>query len=354
MLPPPIGFPPLILGLIGIILGIIEVSKKHYAMKRRGSSVVRITVGLDSEDGLVGAGGYLPDIQLFNEAGKFLGKHFHPGKVKTGEYVDIVIKHSHYSPQQPTYALLGANKNAICIATALITWPDGSQYAWMGDWGYKCGGTWYYSNIYVQPAGIKPRCLWIDENDAKIRTGFQVHWPEFAYSGDKPLPDTVEGKEMKANYLCTAGPPFTMHEQPNRHPNEIVFWAPGSNESRSDTGGRAVAYSYGVLREPTEDDYQANNQTTTELIMGMSLVVSDTEEHSAEELCDSSTSLGPDFFNARTGSFCRMSDKTVWPSCNGINTTDNCFDIALSQLVLGGITARSEAYSRVIDWTSGR
>ncbi|KAI0532371.1 hypothetical protein GGR58DRAFT_523129 [Xylaria digitata] len=353
---PLLGFPPIILGIIGVILGSYEMAQNHYPTPVTHQSVVRVTVGLDSKDGLKGAGGDLPDVQLFNEVGEFLGKHFKPGKVKSGEYVDITIEHHHKSRQQSSYALLAANGNAICISHVTTTWPDGNQYAWVGDWGRKCGGTWYYSNIYLLPSGIKPTCLWIDEDTHNFRTGFQVHWAEFVHKEEDPPLDTLEAKEAKANYLCTAGPPFTMHEPPNNHTNKISFWVPGEqggNAAQSDNGDRVVASAYGASKQvKPRDDNSTTNKFTTQALMDMSLVVSDDESHSAEKLCDSPTSVGPDFFNSLTGTFCRMSEKTVWSACGRGNVTDNCFNDILNQLVINGIAARDEPYTRVLDWTS--
>ena len=27
---------------------------------------------------------------------------------------------------------------------------DGNKYAWDGNWGAKCGGNWFYSNIFIK------------------------------------------------------------------------------------------------------------------------------------------------------------------------------------------------------------
>ncbi|TGJ80415.1 hypothetical protein E0Z10_g8349 [Xylaria hypoxylon] len=352
---PLLGFPPIVLGVIGMVLGFYEMAKNHYPNNKPHSTTVRITVGLDSKDGLGGAGGDLPDIQLFNEVGGFIGKRFRPGKIKSGEYADIVIEQKHKSNQQPAYALLGANGNAICISHITTTWPDGNQHAWMGDWGRKCGGTWYYSNIYLVPSGVKPNCLWIDSDNDKTRTGFQIHWPEFSHRQDDPPLDTTEAKAAKANYLCTAGPPFTMHVHPHSHTNKIDYWEPEGrdrNGSSPEHVGRTVRSAYGFSKHAPSARSEPN-EFTTEALMGMSLVVSDAEDHSAEELCDSPTSFGPDFFNTRTGTFCHMSKKTLWPGCGTANATDNCFHDGLNQLVVNGIAARSEPYVNVVDWTSG-
>ncbi|KAI0418311.1 hypothetical protein F5X98DRAFT_386199 [Xylaria grammica] len=360
---PLLGLPPIVLGVIGMILGFYELAKNHYPYRKPHHTIVRITVGLDSKDGLSGAGGDLPDIQIFNEVGGYIGKASKRGKIKSGEFVDIPIKHNHHSSQQPAYALFAANGNAICIPHVTTTWPDGSQYAWLGDWGRRCGGMWYYSNIYLLPSGIKPNCLWIDENTERFRTGFQLHWPEFSHDdGDEAL-DTAEAKAAKVDYLCTAGPPFTMHTYPNSHTNQIAFWEPegkGVNGSRVENGHRAIGSATGMLKRPASvrsesgEGNSGANELTTEALMGMSLVVSDAEEHSAEELCGSPDSFGPDFFNARTGTFCRMSEKTIWPACSSANSTDNCFHDTLHQLVVDGIVARDEPYAKIIDWTAGK
>ncbi|KAF2969184.1 hypothetical protein GQX73_g4398 [Xylaria multiplex] len=352
---PILAVPPIVIGIIGIILGIYETAASHYPTAHPSHTVMRVTVGLDSKDGLHGAGGDMPDVQLFNEVGEFIGKRFKPGKVKSGEYFDITIEHRHKSRQQSSYALLAANGNAICISHITTTWSDGNQYALVGDWGRKCGGTWYYSNIYLLPTGIKPTCLWIDEDTHNFRTGFQVHWPEFSHGEEDPPLDTLEAKEAKANYLCTAGPPFTMHEHPNSHTNKIAFWVPKDrNGSRSEDENRVVASAYGVSRRQikSRDDNSTTNKFSTQALLDMSLVVSDDESHSAEELCGSPTSVGPDFFNSLTGSFCRMSEKTVWPACGRGNATNNCFNDVVNQLVINGVAARDEPYAKVVDWTS--
>ncbi|KAI1125577.1 hypothetical protein F5Y10DRAFT_294551 [Nemania abortiva] len=318
---------PLFVGVWAGFAALFEMDKKKWAKQKKATATIRITVGLDKDGELADAGGDIPDVQVFSEAGEFLGKNInHEGaKVKTGEFADIAVKQEHDSLKQPAYALIGAHRgDGICIATALITWPDGNNYAWMGDWGCHCGGRWYYSNIYVQPSGISPRCLWIDSDDDNISTGFQIHWPEFSHAPGAPFPNTTEDKEAKTKYLCEAGPPFTLFQQPNKHPNEIQFWADWDS-SDPDRGGQVVKTAYG------------NNA----------------KHHSAEELCDSPTSLGPDFFDALAGTFCRMSDKTLWPACNGDNITDNCFNSTSHHLVANGIAAMSQPYSNIIDWTLG-
>lgn len=71
---------------------------------------------------------------------------------------------------------------------------------------------------------------------------------------------------------------------------------------------------------------------------------------SAYELCEDALSMGPDFVNIPEGKFCRMSDKTLWPTCDHqrskVGPTDDCFDVESRQLVVGGKVTRSKPYSK--------
>jgi hypothetical protein len=61
------------------------------------------------------------------------------------------------------------------------------------------------------------------------------------------------------------------------------------------------------------------------------LTVVDEEGLSARFLCESETSLGPDFANTSEGLFCDMGDKILYTICNEGSET-NCFDLASKTL----------------------
>ena len=151
------------IGLVSGLLGIVQFGIDNFAEPESTGSTIRVAVGLDYDGGLSNAGGDLPDMRLFNEAGEFIGMVADPGdKLERGGFDDVFVKHKGDSTQQATYTLFSANDDAICIAYASITWPDGDQYAWVGDWGRQCGATWYYSNRYISGTSTKPDCMWID------------------------------------------------------------------------------------------------------------------------------------------------------------------------------------------------
>ena len=102
-------------------------------------SVMRVAVGQNGGN-LTESDGEEPDIRVYDEYGSFLGKKIGDGElIDAGGFKDINIPQSTI---QPTYALLTANKNAICISYLTHVWPDGAKYGWVGNWGHTCGKEW--------------------------------------------------------------------------------------------------------------------------------------------------------------------------------------------------------------------
>lgn len=130
-----------VLGIASGIIKIFSFVQSHFGDADVKGSVLRIQVGLNGVNGLDQAGGDLPTIQLFNEAGESLGRTKHTGKIEDGAISeDIVVLQS--TRQQPTYGLFGARHDPICIAYLTIVWPDGQKFGWLGDWGQWCDGPW--------------------------------------------------------------------------------------------------------------------------------------------------------------------------------------------------------------------
>ncbi|KAJ3565392.1 hypothetical protein NPX13_g7521 [Xylaria arbuscula] len=353
------------IGLISGLLGIVQFGLDNFSSDDSEGSTIRISVGLDFDGGLSNSGGDLPDVRLFNEVGGFLGIKADPGSVDKGKFSDITVKHKDDAGSQATYTLFSANDDAICVAAATISWPNGDKYAWVGDWGRQCGGTWYYSNTYVGATNYKPDCLWIDANGDQPQTGFQVHWPEFANKGDSAIPDTPEDQTARIEYICNSGPPFKLRVQPDTDPRDITYWTPHTPRSDGLVERDVTGVSYGPSKHAASAKFRryhyprsANGTTTVHDMVRESLVMSDSKIHTATDLCGSETSYGPDFINLSTGMFCSMSDKTLWPICSngdGADTTQkDCFDVASQQLIVGGLKARDEPYKKVIDWTSSQ
>ena len=165
------------------------------------------------------------------------------------------------------------------------------------------------------------------------------------------------------DYLCTAGPPFKLHNFPDSDPNTLTHWVLGSDNTQQEEKvfeqreKREIRTSYYPPSKPVSARYtrqqqqnypRASNGTTG---LFNSLVVDDNKDRSGKALCESPTSVGPDFVNIADGTFCRMSDKTLFPVCDA-ETTDNCFNAESNQLTINGVAARDTPYEGVLDWTS--
>ena len=328
-----------VIGIVSGALGIVQFGMDNFAAPETAASKIRLGVGLDISGGLSSAGGDLPDVRLWNEGGDFLGMSADPGKIDDGSTKEITVTHNGDNGQQATYALFSANTDAICVAYVSITWPDGNEYGWIGDWGRKCGATWYFSSLYIKGTDQQPDCMWIDGNGDQPQTGFQVHFPEFVTEKEGELP---EGKDF--DYFCNSGPPFSIHT--DHDPHGITYW---TSAKRSGT-----AMSYGPSKEGKIPRRQAsgdgtNNGTSVSALAHNQLVVDNNPHHPTASLCEHENSLGPDFANIADGQFCRMSDKTLWPICND-DITDSCFNLQEQELVINGVAARAQKYHTILTW----
>ncbi|KAJ4305968.1 hypothetical protein N0V88_000758 [Collariella sp. IMI 366227] len=305
-------------------IGLIPMFSDMFGSQDRAASVIKVTVGLDMEGCLSNAGRDLPDVRLFNEGGEFLGISADPGKIKDGSTATIKVKHKDDNTQQATYALFSANNNAICISALTITWPSGDEYAWLSNWGEACGGAWYYSNVYVKGTSHQPP-LPVDRRQRRpAYPGFQIHWPEFVTKADVATPPPHATEE----YLCNAGPPFKLYTHPD--PLGITLW-----KKTNKRGGREITHSSappqptastpGAAAPPAPKPDLSTSPAPVSLPLPTPshsrfadfLVVSQESKHSAKQLCESTTSAGPDFASEQEQLFCRMSDKTLWQFCNG-------------------------------------
>jgi hypothetical protein len=73
------------------------------------------------------------------------------------------------------------------------------------------------------------------------------------------------------------------------------------------------------------------------------LVISAYAQHSAQEVCESDTSRGPDFVSLNEGLYCDMVEKKLWNTCSP-NVTQVCFDTEQGQM--RGINFRMRGISR--------
>lgn len=230
------------------------------------------------------------------------------------------------------YTLFSANDDAICIAWATTTWSEnygGQEYGVVGDFGYECGATWYYSGMYPDSdRDYRPRCFWIDKNGDQPSTGFQVRWPSYAES------EFNENGDL-SDFCNDIG--FGVRSEDD--PSVIHYWVVDDKEKRQ----HALEQRKKRVAPPRDPAFDAQ------------LVISAGSGHSATELCEHPRSLGPDFVNPEEGVFCDMRNKTTLPVCGG-GVAENCFSMETLSMN-GGVSSRfkrsSTPYTYVRDWRDG-
>lgn len=217
-----------------------------------------------------------------------------PGKVENGNLKEYSVDHEN----QGVYSLFSANNDAICVAWVTTTWSDdrgGNQYAVSGDYGEACGGTWFESHMYPNSdEEYQPKCFWIDGDGDQPNTGFQVRWP--AFSKDEFKEDDTD---------------------PARLCNDIDFGLRTEDDPNSITYRTTKKRSEKLrVRQPVRRPAWANSE----------IVISDAKGHSAKRLCQSDSSMGPDFAHTGEELFCDMDTKTLYAFCSG-HDTETCFDL---------------------------
>ncbi|KAL3476680.1 hypothetical protein BJX99DRAFT_246700 [Aspergillus californicus] len=316
------------IGVISGLLTIVSFSMDNFGDTTEPGSTIKVAVALDNDAaGTINAGGDLPDVRVWNSFGDFTGMTADPGTVGDGTVGTVEVDHE----QQGSYSLFSANDDAICIAWVTTTWSDasgGNKYAVSGDYGSACGATWYESNMWTNSdQAYQPKCFWIDGNGDQPQTGFQVQWPRYSSN------EYDEGN-TDPSQVCN-DIDFGLRSESD--PSTINFWT--SSKHRRDQKERRMRSRLGRRAEWTASE----------------LVLSDSTWHSATDLCDSETSMGPDFVHTSEGIFCDMGAKVKYPFCDA-ETTSACFDLD-QQRVIGNSTlqGRDDAtspYTKVRDWRS--
>lgn len=187
-----------------------------------------------------------------------------------------------------------------------------------------------------------------------------MHLPDFIASGQR-----LSQYTLNPETLCSSPPRFQMYEKFDWDSSHVFFQPPleytGSGADKDPKrvirnkgvtdGGKHPAYEFMQAiphwrdtlstmfnQAPEEGSSHVPKVEKVEVPRSIGtgkyhprhknhLVSSDYKYHSAKELCNSETSLGPDFVNLREGIFCDMGAKQIWPICNDDSgITHACFN----------------------------
>ncbi|KAF6224734.1 hypothetical protein HO133_009927 [Letharia lupina] len=384
-----------------LALSMIPLAIDFFPKPYKATTTVRIGVGLAQESDLGNGtiGGNIPNIALFDGNGNQLGTSHGKKTIKSGEFKDIVVKHHDHTNNAPAeyISITSGGTDQICIAYLAITMASGDKNQFYGDVGKQCGGKWYPSNLLVETnedPEFKPSCIWLDSPDPgtgdEFAQGFSIHVPDFgsnqvramgyqenpatmceskprfhlwgsdltsekqcipvfspplAYQSDGSDPVDTSLILVDGSVSCTPGPGVPMHAQINAPMNASQMLGTESNGAKR------------------RSKIRRSNQACGD----SSVVISDHIAHSAQEVCDSTTSMGPDFVSTQEGLYCDMCTHTIYNVCTS-NMTSGCFDVSSQTLKpgaslhprdlntlsdvshgLGSVPAKS--YDKVIHWT---
>lgn len=112
----------------------------------------------------------------------------------------------------------------------------------------------------------------------------------------------------------------------------------GETPSVDESGGGIELSHLGDRKRSTPTRTRAQRHARRELLRSKRdhcvdrLVISYHHEHSAQEVCEMSTSWGPDFVSMAEGLYCDMCEREIWKICDE-ETSSNCFDLQIRVLV---------------------
>lgn len=288
-------------------------------------------------------GGDTPFIHIRDHDGKFLvGMDDHKADIGSGQAKSWPMNNDGYRTGQPAYIYLKARpeqNSDLCIAGLSLS-SNGASYAWTGDLGWKCGAQWYNSNFAFGGSNHPPKCVWLDADGSggTIAKAISLHMPDFL--GEPGLQAQYE-----ENYdrLCKNEARMTFWpEYPKQQPIIKNFIPrpeytedgglkyPDHGKDRATNGypdGSNLPWLKKGKTKRHPRDFQdgelpkSNNKPDV-------LTVSHLPGHSARELCESVTSLGPDFLvdNGEEKLFCDMTKKQLFDVCDEHIKT-HCFDM---------------------------
>ncbi|KAI1957327.1 hypothetical protein LOZ58_005695 [Ophidiomyces ophidiicola] len=380
----------IVLGITGISL--IPLGQYFFPKPVAQSVIVAITAGapqLREEDKSLG--GHVPGIAFFDSNGLRIGfkrgsrSDKIPAKQSRNVVVDPIDKDNNAVPEY--MSIVGFGSDAVCISYITVTPPGGAKnWVLFGDTPKQCGAPWYHSNL---GAGIgelyKPSCFWVDGLDSNGKTtndipqGYGIHLPDFpSVVNSGQAGDSARSEARQAQYtqypdtMCKSTPRFKIYSRLDILHCLPIFdpplqytadWAdvdfaklktegkpqcdptPGQTptakqslqlyKSRIDRFG--IHPTYGTKRSVPETSKVRRPRSCFE----GRVIISDDVNHSAVELCQSATSMGPDLANTKEGKFCDMCTREIHPLCSE-KITNGCFDVDSKALRKGsnGLQAR--------------
>ena len=300
------------------------------------------------------------------------------------------------SPQVWQLTIAAGGTDAVCVQYVELAWQGTLTSGFDGTWGRDCNQDWYYSQSTwgtVDGFPYRPDCFWFDSgsnskhplqemwvdmeklvsgapvtgsnSSAQTYCNDQVMKFSSTTNDDKKSPSVPDGLSQDKEGSGPApglaaldnsqpkpqrkrGQPHHPHLPGEKRDSAIQVAASGVDRPLHAESASPVTTESGSFKS-------ADGKTSAKEDV---LVVSDIEAHSAEDLCGSSRSRGPDFVSHHEKKFCDMKTKTTHPLCEGSAQTD-CFALDHVEKKIrrrGAAGTQDEgvhrSYKKVTAWTS--
>ncbi|KAL6721491.1 hypothetical protein ACLMJK_000595 [Lecanora helva] len=306
------------------------------------------------------------------------------------------------SPEAFQLTITAGGSDAVCVQFVELGWEGTITSGFDGTWGRDCGQDWYYStSTWGQIDGIpyRPDCFWFDSGKGakhplreiwvdmeKMVAGAPVSGKnsstqtycndqamKFSSStvsnkspavadgltqdkqGNGPGPGVAAPSPASPSSAALSASPISALPRQKREAHHPHL-PPGRRDGVS-TGSPVKVNNATSISGPSAVTTQTGSYKSSKgssLGSQQVLVISDIQKHSAEELCASDSSHGPDFVSKYENKFCDMETKTIHPLCDGSLQTE-CFDIDQNGKKLrkrGGMGGRiTKEYGKIQSWT---
>ena len=266
------------------------------------------------------------------------------------------------SPQVWQLTIAAGGTDAVCVQYVELAWQGTLTSGFDGSWGRDCNQDWYYSQSTwgtVDGFPYRPDCFWFDSG-SNSKHPLQEMWVDMeklvsgapvtgsnssaqTYCNDQvmkfssttnddkkspsvpdglsqdkegsgPAPGLAAPDNSQSKTQRERGQPHHPHLSREKRDSAIQVTASGVNNPLNAESTTPVTTESGSFKS-ADGKLSAKEEV---------LVVSDIEAHSAEDLCGSDRSRGPDFVSHYEKKFCDMKTKTTHPLCEGSVLTD-CF-----------------------------
>ncbi|KAI0132794.1 hypothetical protein BJ170DRAFT_262359 [Xylariales sp. AK1849] len=360
-----------VIGLVFAVVGLIQTNIINFGPRDQHKyTSVRYWTGMAlNNTNRLGDfySGQRPTFVVYGHDGREMGKaHGWKKKksVKQGDFDDVNVKHSQDGQSAYLKATFAQDWNPICISAIAVKRPDENLFLLSGDIGAACGFGWYHSVTEIDTKKYRPKCTWLGTYE-----GVGNNAMSFEIGGFGGTKERAAFIEKHRDVLCHSPARFAMYTNgspdlavPYFYPEmsynstTLVDIRDGRPDPRKDWASQGDPGVINPKHFESGPRKRANEVPKMPEVFVGHLIRSNVpkEVQSAKELCDSPSSMGPDFVSLTEKVFCDMSTRITWPLCTD-DQEMRCFDVNTQEVRLDkskrwALDTPQKRYTRIEDW----